>query len=127
MAVENTEQRVGGAPEQMPSIRDLDGGGCTPTHAVGISAGPVASNDLDARMPMQPAGQGRGIAVGQEVNDATALEIDQDRAVALAGAPSPVVDAEHARSQDRIIRDLAPDEAQEGIGRNRNAEALRHA
>jgi hypothetical protein len=45
----------------------------------------------------QPFGEGAGVAIGQEIDDGAALEVDQDRSVAAALAPRPFVDPEHAR------------------------------
>ena len=47
-------------------------------------------------MRLQPRRQRVGAAVGQQVDDAPALQVDQDGAVALAFAPRPVVHAQHA-------------------------------
>jgi hypothetical protein len=73
-----------------------------------IRAGAVAGDYLDTRMPAQPSGQRSGAPIREQVDDGNAFEIDQHRAVAMATAPRPVVDAEDTRS--RSLRDL-------GIGR----------
>src|SRR4051795_8277172 len=73
-----------------------------------LGAGPIAHDDLDRRMVLEPRGQGLGRAVGQQVDAAPALEITEDRAVALAFAPGPVIDAEDTRRERRIeIADAA--------------------
>jgi hypothetical protein len=79
--------------------------------ALGVGAGPIAHDDLDRRMVLEPRGLGR--AVGQQVDAAPALEITEDRAVALAFAPGPVIDAEDTRRERRIEIGLA-DAAQQG-------------
>ena len=43
----------------------------------------------------EPRRERRGLAVGQQVEHAVTLQVDQHRAVAVALAPRPVVDAEH--------------------------------
>jgi hypothetical protein len=55
--------------------------------AIGISVGSISGNDLHTWMRPQPAGQGLGLAVGQQINRATPLQVDQDRAIALSLAP----------------------------------------
>jgi hypothetical protein len=64
-------------------------------------------------MVLEPRGQGLGRAVGQQLDPAPALEITEDRAVALAFAPGPVIDAEDTRRQRRIEVGLA-NAAQQG-------------
>src|SRR4051812_45989879 len=81
--------------------------------SLGVGAGPIADDDLDRRMVLEPRGQGFGRVVGQQVDAAPALEITEDRAVALAFAPSPVIDAEDTRRERRIEIGLA-DAAQQG-------------
>src|SRR5439155_27351949 len=51
---------------------------------------------------LQPCLQGFAIPPGQEIEYAAALQIDQDRAVALALADGPVIDADHPRRQQRL-------------------------
>jgi hypothetical protein len=100
--VEDRTQRVAAVAQQMPPVGDLDGVRRTPRGSVGIGAGAVADHDRDARVPLQPRRQGVGAAVGQQVDDPSALEIAQDGAVAPALAPSPVVHAEHTDRWDRL-------------------------
>ena len=87
--------------EPMPAVRDLHRRWGPLPHAIGISPGPVASDDLHAGMLTQPRGQGLGLAVGQQVDNRVALQVDQDGAVAVATAPGPIVDGNHPR---RIAR-----------------------
>src|SRR4051794_8011869 len=75
----------------MPSIRHLDGLWRPLTGSVAIGAGAIAHDDLDGRMVLQPGGQGLGRAVRQQVDDPVTLQVAQDRAVALAFAPGPVI------------------------------------
>src|SRR4051812_18363329 len=75
----------------MPPIGDLDGLWRSLAGSVAIGAGAIAHDDLDGRMVLQPGGQGLGLAVGQQVDDPITLQVAQDRAVALAFAPGPVI------------------------------------
>ena len=67
---------------------------------------------------------GRGVAVGQEIDDVARLEVDDDGAVALPLAPGPVVDADESRgcrgSSPRLL-----DATQQGIGAGRHGGLLR--
>jgi len=51
-------------PEQVPSVGDLDSGGCTLADPVGIGASPITGDDLHARMPAQPGGHCCGFPIG---------------------------------------------------------------
>ena len=69
----------------------------TAATAVGVAGATVAGDDLDARVGLQPGCEAVRLAVGQQVNDGMAFQVDEDRAVALPSLPRPVVDPEHAR------------------------------
>ena len=87
----------------MPAIRDLDCIRRALAHTVRIGPGPVACDDLDARVSAQPPGQGLGLPVRQEVDHCVALQVDQDGPVAAAPAPCPVIDGQDARSGWRLV------------------------
>ena len=79
-----------------------------------------AAQHVDPRpaMPLQPGGEGRGVAVGQQIDDAMLVEIHQDRAIVAAAAEGEVVDAQGAQlRRDRTgSGDLSPtEEPQEGV------------
>jgi hypothetical protein len=50
MTVEERLEGVGCVARQMKAVGDLDRLGCALADAVGISAGPIAGDDLDAGM-----------------------------------------------------------------------------
>jgi hypothetical protein len=85
----------------MEPIGDLRGLRGAPGGTVGIGPGAVSHDDGRAGVRRQPRRQGVGAAVGQQVDDAPALQVDQDGAVALALAPGPVVHAQHAHRGNR--------------------------
>ncbi|MFD8463326.1 hypothetical protein [Streptomyces antimycoticus] len=68
---------------------------------VGSVAGVVAADDLDAGLVGQPAGQGRCLVVGQQVDGSAGLDVDQRAAVDVALAQGEIVDAEDARGLRR--------------------------
>ena len=102
MLIEKVPQSVAAITQQMPAVQDLSGIRRAPAGAVGIGADAVADNGRDSRMLPQPRRQSVGIAVGQQVDHPATLEIAQDRAVALAFAPCPIIDAEHPDRWDRV-------------------------
>ncbi|BAQ50253.1 hypothetical protein Maq22A_2p42625 (plasmid) [Methylobacterium aquaticum] len=111
----------------MPAIRNLDRPGGAATQTIGLGTGAVTSHDLDAGMPLQPVGHGRGLAVGQQVDDLATFQIAQDRAVALTAPPGPIVDAEHPRCAVCLRGSATSHEAQQRVGADRQAEAPRQA
>jgi hypothetical protein len=94
---------------------------------VSIGAGPVAGDDLDTGMRLQPGGDGLGLPVGQQIDRAVAtLQIHDQGAVALAAAPSPVIDADDARRRRRFDRN-GPDQTQKRVAAHRHGEPGRQA
>ena len=83
--------------EQVPSIGDLDGIRGTLPDAIGVGAGMIAGDDLDARPVPQPGGNGGGLAVGQQIDHPVGLDVDRHRAVAAPAPPGPVIDSEDTR------------------------------
>ncbi|MDR6773333.1 hypothetical protein J2Y49_004085 [Azospirillum sp. BE72] len=77
MTGETLTQRIGEIVQEMPAVRDLNGGRYAPADAVGIGARTIAGNDLDAGMSLQPCGDGVGLAVGQQVDRAAVSAPDE--------------------------------------------------
>lgn len=121
MAGEDLAQGIGQIVQEMPPVRDLNGGGRTLADAISVGASTITSDNLDARMSFQPCGNGVSLAVGQQVDRTIALKIDQNGAVTLAAAPRPVVDADDARCWDRRHR-LRPDQTQQRVAADRHGE-----
>src|SRR4051794_31222742 len=101
MVIEHTAERITAVAQQMPPVGDLNGLLRSLAGSLGVGAGPIAHDDLDRRMVLEPRGQGLGRTVGQQVDPAPALEVTEDRAVAPAFAPGPVIDAEDTRRERR--------------------------
>jgi hypothetical protein len=85
--------RLGQVVRQMPAVGDLDRRWSAVRRAVGVLAGSIARNDLDAGMGFEPSGKGLGGTVREEIDRAMPLEVNQDGAVALPLAFGPVVDS----------------------------------
>jgi len=131
--------------QQVPPICNLNRIRRTLPHAVCVGAGPVARDNLDAWILMQPPCQSVGLAVGQKVDHRVALQIDEDRAVATAAAPPlrshsmrfahgtyrplrPIVNGKDARNARRlsISTDFAH-EPQQRVCAGRHSQSLGQA
>jgi hypothetical protein len=121
--VKHPKERFRTVVQQMPAIRNLKGTWSTAAHAVGIGAGPIARDNLNAGMLAQPRRQRARFAIRKQVNNPALLEIAQDRAVALATPPRPIIDPEHAWGLDVRPRLLIANEAQQRGSAYREAEA----
>ena len=121
MTGEDLPQGVGHIVQEMPAICGLDGRGGALADAIGVGAGTVAGDDLDARMGFQPCGNGVGLTVRQKVDGAVTFEIDDDGAVTLAPASCPVIDPDDPRCRDRHHGHRA-DQAQQCVATDRYSE-----
>jgi len=86
--------RVGQVVQQVPSVGDLDGGGCAAGGAFGVAAGPVPADHLDPRVFVEPGGQAVGGAIVEHVDHPAAGHVDQHGPVAVAASPGEVIDAQ---------------------------------
>ena len=106
----------------MPAIGNLDRIRSTGPHAVGMAAGPIAGDDLDAGMRLQPRLDSLSLAVTQQINRSVLiLQIDDNGAIASTTTPCPVINADDARG--RRFRDRnRPDQAQQGVAADRHGK-----
>jgi hypothetical protein len=81
----------------MKAIGDLAGLRCSAFGAVSIETVPIAGDELYLRMISQPRLSACCGAVGQNIDHVSAFEIDDNRSVAVAFAPSPLVDSNHSK------------------------------
>jgi hypothetical protein len=102
-------------------IDDLDRLWGTVPNPFGIEPTPIAADDLDTRLRLQPLRDRWGRANGKQVNDLTALEITHNRPKAPASPPGPFVEPNHpwgGKGRERHTMDqphhrpTAPREAQ---------------
>ena len=89
-------QRFAQVTQQVPTIGNLNGLRSSPACGFGVDPATVAADDLGTGMLSQPGSYGVGVAIGKQVDHPAALQVAQDRSIAMSLAPSPVVDAEHA-------------------------------
>lgn len=91
------KKRIARVLQEMPTVGNLGRirkrfGDCLPVSAVSVT-----SDDFDLRMLTQPGSDRRRLAIRQQVDDGTPLEIADQRSIALSLAPGPVVDPDDAR------------------------------
>src|SRR5947209_7511490 len=98
MTLQHAFDRLAHVLQQMPSIGDLLRPGRSLGGRPGVGRRTVATDQLDPGMGFEPGLDGRGVAIGQEVDDLTRVEVDHDSPVALPLAPGPVVDADAPRA-----------------------------
>jgi hypothetical protein len=75
----------------MPAIGHLHGFRRTVACAGGVRAGPVPADDLGARMITQPGGERLGLPVGQQVNRAAGVHVDQHGPVNVPAAQREII------------------------------------
>jgi len=113
--------------QQVLPVRDVDGIRRTAAATIGVARAPVAGDHLHTRMGAQPGCKAVRLAVGQQVDDAVAFQVNEDRAVTLATLPGPVIDPEHARRRGGRRRRATTDEAEQGRAAHRRADPLGQA
>ena len=96
---------------QVPAVGDLHRVRGAEPGGLGVGTGPVPADHLDSRVFLQPGGEGRHLAVGQQVNRPPGGHVDHDAAVDVAAAQREVVDPEHRKSRDLHVR-KNPEQAQ---------------
>jgi hypothetical protein len=97
--------RVDKIVQQVEPVRDVDSTRRADSRALGVALAAVVANDLDTRMRAELSRQCRGFTVGQKVDHAPMLQVDENHAVALAATHHPVIDAEHTRvTTGRLVR-----------------------
>jgi hypothetical protein len=81
--------------QQMEAVGDLPSLWRALARAISIEASAVPANDLNLGMPPEPFGGGGRRAIRQHVDHLTPLQVYDDRPVAAALSPAPVIDAGH--------------------------------
>ena len=117
--------RVTQVLDQMEAVGDLPGLWRAPARSLGIKAAAIAANDLDPGMLVKPLSRSFRRAIRQHVDDLSLLQIHNDRPVAAALSPAPVINASHPnRSGFATLSLMAFELPQNGIvalGRPRRA------
>ncbi len=89
--------RDGQVLPEMEPVGALESLGCGGGGCVGVGAGAVTADDLDAGMGQQPWGKSGGVTFGQQVEDLVGLGIDHDGSVDVTAPQSEVVHADGTR------------------------------
>ena len=105
----------------------MDGIGRPAPAAIGVAGATVAGDHLRAGVGLQPRCEAVRLAVGQQVNDGMAFQVDEDRAVTLPAFPRPVVNPEHPRRRGGRRRRATTDEAEQGGATHWRADPLGQA
>ena len=95
------EECRAGVLHQVPSVGNLYRVRATIGGGLDIAGTTIPRDDLDRGSRGKPRGNSCRLAVGQQTDDATPLQIADDRAVALPPLERPVIDADHARRLGR--------------------------
>ena len=101
--------------EQVPSVGDLPGVRRRAGNGRSVAAPAIARHDLHARPLGAPCLHCSGPAIRQDVDDPVPLEVADDRAVAVALLPRPIVHADHARRHGLAAIDLRAHAPQECV------------
>jgi hypothetical protein len=83
--------------QEMKSVGDLGGLWSSLPNACGIGFCSVTGDYVDIGMVLEPRSNGFRRPILKQVDGTTAFEIHDDRAVAMAFAPRPIIDANDVR------------------------------
>ncbi len=81
LARQQAFQHIAEIGEQVPAVGDLHGPGGTLPRPLGVGPAAVAADDLDTGARFEPGGEASGTRIREEIDRASALEIDQDRGI----------------------------------------------
>jgi hypothetical protein len=75
----------------VPPVGNLLGIGRALPAAQCEAAGPIPADQPDTRMSAEPLGEGAGLPVGEDVDDAMGVYVQEDAGVRLAAPLGPVI------------------------------------
>jgi hypothetical protein len=78
MLLEHALERFSQILKQMEAICHLHSIGCSTRRTVGILTRPIATNNLDTRMILEPCGQCVGRTVREQIDRLMPFKVDQD-------------------------------------------------
>ena len=121
-ATHRCEERRAGVLHQMPAVGDLPCLRPALYRRRAVATTTVTSDEFDRGPRRQPGLHCRHLTVGKHIDDPPPLEIADDRAIAMALAPCPVVDADHPGRQGNFGRTIA-NNAKERVLAHRQEQA----
>jgi hypothetical protein len=105
------------------AVRDLGRLGCALTRTVRIGFRPIASNDLDPRMSLEPLHQGASLAIVEEGHGPAALEVKEDRPIGLPFPIGPIIHPEDGGG-GMYRQGQSAQYTQEGVSADRSGQAV---
>ena len=112
MGDERQFERFGQVLQQVEAVRDLHRPRRAAAGALGVGAGAVAGDHVDAGVLAQPSRERARLAVGQQRHRTTPVEVHQHGAVGVPLAQRPVIDAQGGRGGE-LRHGRRPDQAQQ--------------
>tara|TARA_R110002020_G_scaffold67188_9_gene176680 strand:+ start:559 stop:1041 length:483 start_codon:yes stop_codon:yes gene_type:complete len=112
--------------KQVPSIGDLDRARGADGDGAPIFARAIPCDDFDTGPLVEPVAHCSRGAIGQEINWAMALEIDDDRAIAQPLLHGPIIDADDGGLRRDRLRHSA-DKTQDRVAARRHRKLSRKA
>ena len=76
--------------------------------ALGIDATPIPGDRHDFRMVPEPFGEAVSGSIRQKINNAVRVQIDQNRSILLAFAPSPIIKSQVLHGKGGCFRRIFP-------------------
>lgn len=108
---------------EVKPVGDLFGPRSTLSSGLGVEAAPIAADDFDLGMLLEPSLRARHGSDRQDVDDGAAFEIDDDRAIGIALLPTPIVDAHDPQGAGAFRARASPFECpQDGIAAGGHGE-----
>jgi hypothetical protein len=88
-------QRLDQVLGEMEAIRHLCSRRRSSARGFGVPTTSVPADDLGTSMLFEPGNHGLRLSIWQKIDDPMALQIDQDRSVAVTTPEGKVIDAQH--------------------------------
>ena len=126
LAIQEPHAHIANIANQVKPIGDLLRLGCASGSAVAIHISTIAANDFNRRIALEPGSDRFSIPIRQQIEGAVGIKIDNDRAVTLAFADGPIINADPFwRDDHRWFK--GTNQAEHGIGTGAEVEDVRHA
>jgi len=113
--------------QQVPPVGDMNHTGRAAATAISVAGTTITGDDLHTGMGLQPGRKAIRLTVGQQIDDGTAFQVHENRAVALPSFPRPIVHPEHTRRRGGHDRCATTDEAEQGRTAHGRADPLGQA
>jgi hypothetical protein len=97
MPLDGALRALGHIPEQVESVGDLNRLWRSAHRGVGVGTRAIAADELNARSRGEPRSHRVRLSIREEIDHSMSLEVDENRSVARAFFPRPVIDADDAR------------------------------